>query len=62
MLRGCHDHTCLSERSLELQDDSGLDELNVNQNTVEITQAKADKGVIWAVVQGRIKKEDKHEF
>lgn len=41
---------------------SGLDELNVNQNAVEITQAKADKGVIWAVVQGRIKKEDKHEF
>lgn len=41
---------------------SGLGELNVNQNAVEITQAKADKGVIWAVVQGRIKKEDKHEF
>lgn len=33
-----------------------------NQNAVKITQARADKELIWAMVQGRIKKEDKYEI
>lgn len=40
---------------------SVYEDRETNHNAVKITQARADKGLIWAVVQGRIKKEDKYE-
>lgn len=40
---------------------SEYEDRETSHNAVKITQARADKGLIWAVVQGRIKKEDKYE-